>query len=190
MGALSLRFPLSGLGVSGSRLAVVASVLFLCTGNATRSVLAARLLAELRPDVEVASAGTLVLPGRPMSWRTRAAFEAIGLAVPEEHRSAQAGAGDLEAADLIIGMEPSHISWVRREYPAQAGRAGTLIRLVGELAPGPVPSLVERVEALGLGSCELSPEEEVVDPGGGEVEEFVACVHELQGLVGRLAPLI
>ena len=48
-------------------------VTMVCTGNAARSVMAALLLRDRLGDdgpVEVASAGTLVLPGHPMSTRT------------------------------------------------------------------------------------------------------------------------
>ncbi len=38
--------------------------------------------------------------------------------------------------------------------------------------------------------CELEQWEEIVDPGGGEVEAFVQCAHEIVGLVDRLAELL
>jgi hypothetical protein len=43
---------------------------------------------------------------------------------------------------------------------------------------------------LGLGAVELEPWEEVADPGGGEVEAFVACAREIVVLVDRLAELL
>ena len=38
-----------------------------------------------------------------------------------------------------------------------------------------------------LADVELGPWEQVVDPGGGEVEQFVECGREIVGLIGRLA---
>lgn len=70
----------------------IRSVLFLCTGNATRSVLAGELLRVRRPDLVVETAGTLSLGGRPIGWRTRRAFESIDLA-PPRHISAPFGRG-------------------------------------------------------------------------------------------------
>jgi len=161
-------------------------ILFLCTGNATRSVLAGAALATRLPDIDVATAGTLTIDGLPMSWRTRAGFDAVGLARPD-HRSRQAEASDLEAATLIVALAPEHVEWVRREHPVAAARCATLKRLAKDLDHGARP-LVDRVAELGLGQVELGAWEEVVDPGGGEVEAFTACALEVVALVDELAP--
>lgn len=162
-------------------------VLTLCTGNATRSVMLGALLAAQRPELTVRTAGTLSIDGLVMSWRTRAGFESIGVDPPLGHRSRQAREADVDTADLIIGAAPEHIAWVRREHPGAAARAGTLIRLAEDLAADQRP-LPDRVVELGLGDVELQPWEEVVDPGGGEVEAFTACAQEIATLVSKLAP--
>lgn len=160
----------------------IRSVLFLCTGNATRSVLAGELLRRSRPDLVVETAGTLSVGGRPISWRTRRAFEAIGLE-PPRHASVQADEEHLAAVDLIVGLAPEHIGWVRREHPSHAPRAATLVRL--DRTPDPLASWVT---GGGPGDVELADWEEVVDPGGGEVDAFVTCAHEIAVLIGRVAP--
>jgi len=160
-------------------------LLILCTGNATRSVIAGAVLRHHLPDIEVSTAGTLSIDGLAMSWRTRAGFESVGLPVPP-HRSRQARAGDIEQATLVIGLAPEHVAWVRREHPDAAARTGTLKRLHRELGDDARP-LAERVAALDLGHVELAPWEEVVDPGGGEVEAFTACAREVVDLVDELA---
>lgn len=162
----------------------VADVVFLCTGNATRSVLAEALVREQRPDLAVSSAGTLVIEGTPLSPRTRAAFEAIGVEAPP-HRSRQATVGLLEPAAVVVGFEPHHVEWVRREHPALAARTATLPRLHRHL--GARGSLRERIAAMQLADVELEPWEEVVDPGGLEIEAFVDCARQVQRLTQELA---
>lgn len=159
-------------------------LLILCTGNATRSVLAGAVLRTHLPDTEVATAGTLSIDGLPMSWRTKAGFEHVGVPVPN-HRSRQARADDIEAATLIIGAAPEHVAWVRREHPSAAARTATLRRLHRELAADDRP-LAERVAELHLADVELEPWEEIVDPGGGEVEAFTACAREVVDLIDEL----
>jgi protein-tyrosine-phosphatase len=160
----------------------IRSVLVLCTGNATRSVLAGELLRRRRPDLAVETAGTLSVDGRPVSWRTRAAFEAIGLPVPE-HTSAQATLDHVERADLLLGAAPEHVAWVRREHPDASARAVTLRRL--DRLDEPIGTWLASGAAA---TVELAGWEEVVDPGGGEVDDFVACAREIEVLVARVAP--
>lgn len=160
-------------------------VLFLCTGNAARSVMAGAALAAHLPDWHVTTAGTLVVEGQPMSWRTKAALDGVGLAAPQ-HRSRQATSGDLGHAALVVALAPEHVQWVRRTNPEAAARTATLRRLVRDLAADDRP-LAERVAELGLADVELADWEEVIDPGGGDAEVFAACAREVVDLIGQLA---
>jgi protein-tyrosine-phosphatase len=167
-------------------------VLFLCTGNAARSVMAGAALRHRRPELHVETAGTLSVDGQPFSWRTRTALEEVGLAWPAHwprHASRQVRRSHLHRAELIVGLAPEHVTWVRREHAEVAARTATLIRLTKELAP-PAAPLAERVAALDLASVTLEDWEEVVDPGGGEVDVFIACAREIVVLVDRLAELL
>jgi protein-tyrosine-phosphatase len=161
------------------------SVLFLCTGNAARSVMAGVALAALRPDLSIETAGTLCIDGMPPSWRTRAAIEAVGLTVPR-HISKQVTRAHLDGAGVVIGVAPEHVNWVRRNHGHAAARTTTLKHAAGALEPRGA-ALAPRVERLELAERVLVDHEEIVDPGGGDVEDFIACAREVVELVTLLS---
>lgn len=163
------------------------SVLFLCTGNAARSVMAGVALGVRRPDLVVDTAGTLSVDGLPISWRTRAALDAVALPWPR-HSSKQATRAHLDAADVVIGMAPEHVEWVRRQYPFASARTATLVSLVGGLEGLDRNELIDdRLAQLELAGRVLEPTEEVIDPGGGDEAEFIRCAQRVVELVDRLA---
>ncbi len=162
-------------------------VLFICTGNAARSVMGGVSLHARRPDLHIATAGTLVVDGQPMSIRTRAAIEGVGHPLPR-HSSRQADPVDLDRAALVVALAPEHVNWVRRTHPAAADHTVTLLRLVRDLKPSDGGSIRDQVLALCAGVAELGDWEEVVDPGGGEIDVFAACARQIDELIEELAP--
>lgn len=160
-------------------------VLFVCTGNAARSVMAATMTRDRAPDLAVRGAGTFSISGLPMSQRTRQALRRHGLADPD-HRSQQLEADDARWADVIVAFEPEHIQYIRRRLPDVAHKSATLPRLIRDLPGTPEIVLAERLQALELHEVELEPWEEVVDPAGGEQDVFDACADEISALIDQL----
>ena len=110
-----------------ARPALAEHIVFLCTGNAARSVMATIMFRARTDRHSVSGSGTHVLPGHPMSVRTRTASSRLGLADPT-HRSAQFDETDVRRAALIVAMAPEHVQWVRRVHPEAADRTVTLKR--------------------------------------------------------------
>ncbi|NUU20969.1 MAG: hypothetical protein HOV68_05550 [Streptomycetaceae bacterium] len=163
------------------------SLLFICTGNATRSGLAGVLAERARPGWRVRTAGTFVVEGQPVSWRTRRALESLGLDA-NGHRGTQMTADHLADADLVVALACEHVAYVRRNHPDAAAKTATLRRLAATLPSAPGP-LAERVAGLGLAGVALDPAgEDVEDPGGHEVDAYLACAAEIDVLMRDALP--
>ena len=87
-----------------------------------------------------------------------------------------------------LAMAHEHVEWVRRTHPEAADRTITLHRLVRDLAP-PGEPLPSRLELLAPATVDLEPWEEVADPAGGELADYLACAEEVGGLIARFADL-
>jgi len=150
------------------RLAGRKTVLFVCTGNSCRSVMAEyflkkRLQAWGRSDVEAVSAGTGAFSGSRPTSETLGLIERLGLNAAN-HQARRLTAEMIEEADVVLTMETRHSEEVLRLVPGARGRTHVLGRFTG-----------------------LSgPEAEVGDPIGGSIDAYHVSFLKIQQAVEKL----
>src|SRR5437899_5225853 len=107
------------------------TLLFVCTGNTCRSPIAERLaLARLATagatGLQVGSAGTRALPGRPMEVRAAKAIRRAG-GLPDGFRTRRLDADLVRRAGLILTATREHRAAVAELEPAAVRRAFTML---------------------------------------------------------------
>lgn len=143
-------------------------ILFVCTGNSCRSVMAEGLLKKMlqgkgRTDVQVSSAGTNTADGIRPTLETIETMRRVGVDV-SGHCGRQVTEEMVKEADLVLCMENFH-----REQILSA-----------------LPEVESKVRLLkGFGNAGRM-DEEIPDPIGRPIEMYARCLDDIQGGVEQL----
>lgn len=140
----------------------IGRVLVICHGNICRSPFAAHLLARAQPGLEVRSAGLAAAEGDPAEESARRIARRFGIDLGD-HASHRVDGGDVDWADLVLGMEGHHAATLGRCWPLGAGK--TL--LLGDF----LPAAPHRID----------------DPFGRDDSAFRATFETIELAVERLA---
>lgn len=147
------------------------TVLFVCTGNSCRSVMAEYLLKSKlkgRDDVEVSSAGTSVFFKTPASFETVSVLRSRGIDAVG-HQSQPLGRTMLRKADLIIAMTRAHRIQILDRVPLVEKR----VYLLKEFAPN--SSVMDL---------------DVPDPIGQPHAMYEDCLHSIEEAIDKIVELI
>jgi protein-tyrosine phosphatase len=112
------------------------NILFVCTGNVSRSFMAEMLLKDEinkhgLKDILVSSAGLHAYPGSSGDPNVIDFLSSNKISI-EDHESSQLTENELDWADLVLVMEKYHLETIESQWPESIDK----VKLLGEYIPG------------------------------------------------------
>jgi protein-tyrosine-phosphatase len=147
---------------------VMFHIVMVCTGNICRSPMAEAMLrhglpTDLHDQIAVSSAGTMALHGHQAAENAIEAMSRYGIDI-KRHRARQVTSEIVKSANLVLVMEKAHLSYLRRLTFFKGKQKNRMLSQFGMRDDSP----------------------DIADPYGGPIEDYLACVRDLQPCINGL----
>ena len=150
-------------------------ILFVCTGNSCRSVMAQGFMQQLLqhaglPSVHVESAGVFAIEGMSATRETQRVLQDVGVDC-SAHRARTLTAPMVQEADLVLAMEQFQVEEILRRAPTAKEK-------------------VHLLKTYSAAAGELTGNPNIPDPIGKPLEVYEVCFVEIKEAVERVAKTV